>query len=54
VSFEISPLYDLTSPVGALLIAWMIICSVYVTLKNGGVTWRDTFYPLDELKRGSV
>src|SRR5580698_431245 len=54
VSFEISPLYALTSPVGALLIVWMIICSVYVTLKNGGVTWRDTFYPLDELKRGSV
>ena len=54
VSFELSPLYALTSPVGALLVAWMIIRSTYITLKNGGVTWRDTFYPLDELKRGSV
>jgi hypothetical protein len=54
VSFELSPLYALTSPLGALLVAWMIIRSTYVTLKNGGVTWRDTFYPLDELKRGSV
>jgi len=53
-SFELSPLYALSSPVGALLVAWMIIRSTYVTLKNGGVTWRDTFYPLDELKRGSV
>ena len=54
LSFEISPLYALTSPIGGLLIAWMMIRSTYVTLKNGGVTWRDTFYPLDELKRGSV
>ena len=54
ISFEISALYALTSPLGALLVAWMIIRSTYVTLKNGGVTWRDTFYPLDELKRGSV
>ena len=54
VSFELSPLYALTSPVGALLVAWMIIRSTHITLKNGGVTWRDTFYPLDELKRGSI
>jgi hypothetical protein len=54
MSFELSPLYALSSPVGALLVAWMIIRSTYVTLKNGGVTWRDTFYPLDDLKRGSV
>jgi len=25
-----------------------------VTLKQGGIVWRDTFYPLDELKRGVV
>ncbi len=54
IGFEISPLYALTQPIGALLLGWMLIRSTYVTLKNGGVTWRDTFYPLDELKRGSV
>jgi hypothetical protein len=27
--------------------------SAAVTLWNGGVTWRDTFYPLEELKKQS-
>jgi hypothetical protein len=25
-----------------------------VTLWQGGIVWRDTFYPLDDLKRGAV
>jgi len=25
-----------------------------VTLWQGGIVWRDTFYPLDDLKRGVV
>jgi hypothetical protein len=28
--------------------------STAVTLWQGGVTWRDTFYSLDELRRGGV
>lgn len=52
ISFEISPLYALTAPIGGLLVGWMLIRSTYVTLKNGGITWRGTFYPLDALKRG--
>jgi hypothetical protein len=54
VAFDTSPLYALTQPVGGLLLGWMLIRSTYVTLKAGGITWRGTFYPLDELKRGSV
>jgi len=26
--------------------------SAWITLRQGGVRWRDTFYPLDELRRG--
>ncbi len=51
---RVSPLYALTHPIGALLFCYMIVRSVTVTLRQGGVTWRGTFYPLKELKRGVV
>ncbi|MGO9641051.1 MAG: glycosyltransferase [Candidatus Acidiferrales bacterium] len=49
-----SPLYALTQPIGAVLFSWMILRSAIVTLWRGGVTWRGTFYPLSELRRGLV
>jgi hypothetical protein len=51
---RISPLYGLTHPLGALIFCYMILRSMSVTLWSGGVTWRGTFYPLAELKRGMV
>ena len=51
---RVSPLYALTHPIGAILFCYMITRSVAVTLWQGGVTWRGTFYPLKELKRGVV
>jgi glycosyltransferase involved in cell wall biosynthesis len=51
---RVSPLYALTHPIGAMLFCYMIVRSVAVTLWQGGVTWRGTFYPLEELKRGVV
>jgi glycosyltransferase involved in cell wall biosynthesis len=51
---RVSPLYALTHPIGALLFCYMIVRSVTVTLWQGGVTWRGTFYSLKELKRGVV
>jgi len=51
---RVSPLYALTHPIGAVLFCYMIVRSVVVTLWQGGVTWRGTFYPLEELKRGVV
>jgi glycosyltransferase involved in cell wall biosynthesis len=51
---KVSPLYALTHPIGAVLFCYMIVRSVTVTLWQGGVTWRGTFYPLKELKRGVV
>jgi glycosyltransferase involved in cell wall biosynthesis len=53
-STKASPLYGLTHPLGALLFCWMIGRSAIATLWRGGVVWRDTFYPLDELRKGMV
>ena len=47
-------IYALTYPIGALIFAWMLARSTIVTLWQGGIVWRGTFYPLDELKRGVV
>ncbi len=54
VEVGVSPVYALTVPIGALIFAWMIARSTIVTLWNGGITWRGTFYPIEELKRGIV
>jgi glycosyltransferase involved in cell wall biosynthesis len=49
-----SRLYGLTHPLGAVIFIYMMLRSMVVTLRLGGVVWRDTFYPLDELRRGIV
>ena len=49
-----SAAYFLTYPVGTLF--FLIACwrSAVVTLKQGGVTWRETFYPLELLRARPV
>jgi hypothetical protein len=54
VVMRISPLYCLTLPLGSLIFSYMILRSTLVTLRQGGIIWRGTFYPLDELRRGLV
>jgi glycosyltransferase involved in cell wall biosynthesis len=54
VVMRVSPLYSLTHPLGAILFSYMVVRSVVVTLWRGGVTWRETFYPLEELKKRVV
>jgi glycosyltransferase involved in cell wall biosynthesis len=51
---RVSPFYCLTLPLGATIFAYMILRSTIITLRQGGIVWRDTFYPLDELRRGLV
>ena len=53
VVMDISPLYALAHPIGALLFVYMLLRSTAVTLWQGGVTWRGTFYSLEELRRGA-
>lgn len=43
-------LWGLLFPVGSLLIVYATLRSMYITLRQGGIVWRDTFYPLDELR----
>ncbi|MDP9147968.1 MAG: glycosyltransferase [Acidobacteriota bacterium] len=54
IVFRVSPLYSLTVPIGAMLFGYMLARSTVITLKQGGIIWRGTFYPLEQLKRGAV
>jgi glycosyltransferase involved in cell wall biosynthesis len=53
IVMRVSPIYALTLPLAALVIAYMILRSTIITLKQGGIYWRGTFYPLDELRRAT-
>jgi hypothetical protein len=49
-----SPLYALTHPIGAAIFGYMLLRSTVVTILQGGIVWRETFYPLEQLRRGVV
>jgi glycosyltransferase involved in cell wall biosynthesis len=48
---KVSPWYAVFFPISAALIAYSILHSMLTTLKQGGVTWRGTFYPLSDLRK---
>jgi glycosyltransferase involved in cell wall biosynthesis len=54
IVMRVSPLYCFTVPIGAVIFGYMLLRSTVYTLKQGGVIWRGTFYPLEALKRGAV
>lgn len=45
--------YALVIPYAGFLMAHIIMRAAIITLKQGGIYWRDSFYSLDELKSGS-
>jgi hypothetical protein len=51
---RVSPLYCLTLPLAALVFTYILLRSTIVTLRQGGIYWRGTFYKLEELRRGLV
>ncbi len=44
----------LAYPVVCLALAWAVGRSIFLTMWRRGVQWRGTFYPLEELRRGSI
>jgi len=51
---DVPAYYFVFHPVGAVLFVYILMRSMTLTLARGGVMWRGTFYPLEELKRGMV
>jgi glycosyltransferase involved in cell wall biosynthesis len=47
---RISPWNAVLFPVSAAMFLYSLLLSTFTTLKDGGVTWRGTFYPLTELR----
>jgi hypothetical protein len=52
-STRISPVYAALFPVGAAVAVYAMLRSMRITLRDGGVTWRGTFYPLADLRRNA-
>jgi glycosyltransferase involved in cell wall biosynthesis len=51
---DVRPWYVLLHPFGTLLFIYTMLRSMFFALRNKGVEWRGTMYPLDELRRGLV
>lgn len=46
--------YALLLPVAAVLVVYAMLRSMVVTLRSGGISWRETFYDLATLRRHMV
>lgn len=51
---HISPAYFFLHPLASILIAYSLARSAALTLWRGGVVWRGTKYPLQDLRKGIV
>ena len=49
---KISPIYFLAHPVSTVAFVFILLRSTFLTLWHGGVIWRGTKYPLEELRAG--
>src|SRR5215472_10040471 len=46
-----SPWMFLTCPIAALVFAFATLQSAFIAVRDGGITWRGTWYSLEELKK---
>jgi len=50
----VPPYYFLLHPISTILFVYTLLRSMVHTLRNDGIVWRGTRYPLEELKKGMV
>lgn len=48
---DISPVYLVLFPIATLVFLWTLLRSMLLVLRRGGVLWRETLYPLNDLRR---
>jgi cellulose synthase/poly-beta-1,6-N-acetylglucosamine synthase-like glycosyltransferase len=51
---SVPPYYFFLHPISTALFLYITMRSTLLTLGRGGVVWRGTFYPLEELRKGLV
>lgn len=51
---DVPAYYFALHPVSSALFVYILLRSMVLTLGRGGVVWRGTFYPLEELRKGIV
>ena len=51
---RVSWFYGFTHPIGACILCYLLLRGTVVTVRRGGVVWRDTFYSLKDLRKGLV
>jgi hypothetical protein len=51
---DVPAYYFLLHPLSSLLFVYIMLRSMLLTVARGGVVWRGTFYPLEELRAGMV
>jgi len=50
----VPPYYFLLHPVSTAMFIYTLVRSMWLTLRNDGIVWRGTKYPLEELRKGMV
>ena len=51
---KLSPVYVLLHPFGTAILVYATLESTFKALRQGGIRWRGTFYPLRELRKNKV
>jgi len=51
---DVPPYYFVLHPVSTCVVTYTIARSMVLTIRQGGIIWRGTKYPLEELRKGMV